>query len=134
MTERLTCSNCGAPITRSGNETSVTCPHCKTVTDVPGLESDRGDSGHRHAHGGGSDGGDGPSILIIQTGPTVVGRGGSVVVRRSSSFTWPIFVVLMVIGISAYVRMRVAHTEQAIEKAVDKAEKAAERPPPKGHH
>ena len=132
MTERLTCSNCGAPITRSGNETRVTCPHCQTVTDVPGLESDRDDSSRHHAGGRGSSD-DGPSILIIQTGPTVVGGGGSVVVRRSSS-SWigSLFVILFVLGIIVFVKMRIAHTEQAIEKAVDTAEKAAEHP--KGHH
>ena len=33
MAEKLMCSNCGAPVTRTGTDTSVACPHCQIVTE-----------------------------------------------------------------------------------------------------
>jgi hypothetical protein len=158
MTERLMCSNCGGPVTRTGNETSVTCTHCQTVTEFPPVRSassaaddDEGDNGKRRGRDDGPR--DVPAIVIIQTGGGMPqGNVRPIIVQRRSSFPFfvvPIFFVLVSVGISAFIRARAAKLESAIpsaekaaeraadkgEKAAEKAEKAAEKPPEKkGRH
>jgi uncharacterized Zn finger protein (UPF0148 family) len=148
MTERMNCSNCGAPVTRTGNEARVACPHCQTVTEFashrhvsepPDSDEDLDDvdsSRHRHVGSGEAI----PQIVIIQ------GGGGTTIVRRTSYLPFligPILFIAISAGIS-FMHMRAARTaasqvagaEKAVEKAektAEKAEKAAEKKPG-GHH
>ena len=162
MTERLNCSNCGAPVTRTGRETRVTCTHCQNVTEFPALAppagraSQRSDDDDDDDSGGGGRGGI-PNIVIIQappmamqqaaapppqrilvqgpgmSGPSVVNRP-IVIVRRSSPvrIVGPIFFILLFIGVSTYIRMRATHAVESAEKGAEHEEKAAERGGEKG--
>lgn len=148
MTERLTCSNCGGPVTRTGNETRVTCPHCQNVTEFPPLEtaSDTDNDGASPLLDRGGAGRDVPAIVIIQSGPTVVTgspapfTGSPVIVRRRSFlpfFLGPILLILLAVGISTWVRLHAARlaesipaAEKAAEKDLQKAEKAADKKSP----
>ena len=150
MTERLNCSNCGAPVTRNGRESRVTCPHCQNVTDFGSSgssSSSRDDDSDddldvdssRH-HSGSNEI---PQIVIIQ-------GGGPTIVRRTSYFPFligPIFFILISVGISimhARAARNAASTVNNAEKAVEKAEHAAEKTEhaaekpgekkPAGHH
>jgi hypothetical protein len=138
MTERLTCSNCGGPVTRTGDETHVTCPHCGQATDIP-APSPVAAPLPVNAGGSGYGGGDIPAIVIIQSAPTVFqenlthGVPRPVVVRTPSILRYifvPIVFVVIATAITTFVRLRAAHVTQSIEaaeKAVEKAEKAADR-------
>jgi hypothetical protein len=144
MSGSLTCSNCGAPITRNGGETHVICSHCKSANDFPpdhGSERRDHSSMDRHERGHMDEDEGIPNIVIIQAGPTVVNSGPSpVYVRRRSSGTGLfsiLFSVILFLAIGAYIRHRVTHAmaeansaERQIEKSVEKSEKAAE----KKHH
>jgi hypothetical protein len=151
MTERLSCSNCGAPVTRNGRETRVTCPHCQNVTEFPPVRSASDDDDDD----GGGRGGGIPNIVIIQAPPMIVPQQQQqqyapqavrvvhdrpvVIVRRGSGFriAGPIFFILLFVGISTYIRMRAAHVEESVDKAEHGAEhpgeKAGEKKPA-GHH
>jgi hypothetical protein len=113
MTEKLMCSNCGAPVTRTGTDTSVACPHCQTVTEFPPVASASRSSGSSGGGGGSGGsrrsrdddddddddddrGGHIPNIVIIQApaaapapqqivlGPRII-QSGPVYVRRQRS-------------------------------------------------
>ncbi len=146
MTERLTCSNCGGPVTRNGNETRVTCPHCQNVTEFPPLETPGGADDDDVSPREGRGGRDVPAIVIIQSGPTIVagrstpGTTSPIIVRRTSFlpyFLLPIVLILLSAGVTTWLRIRAAHlaaaipaAEKAAERDMQKAEKAAERKPP----
>jgi len=136
MPERLSCSNCGAPITRAGTETRGTCTHCQHVTEFPAVESahsrnrdhdDDDDASNGHGHI--------PQIVIIQGGPTVVRSEPTVVVSGggSSIVSWIIYAVIFFSfsgGIGGYVRHRTAAARAAsapvgAENDAEKAQKAA---------
>jgi hypothetical protein len=148
MTERLTCSNCGGPVTRNGNETRVTCTHCQNVTEFPPLDTagDADDDEESPRQGRGGGGRDVPAIVIIQSGPTVVAGGsspvstGPIIVRRTSLapyFLLPIVLILLSVGVTTWLRLRAAHlaeaipaAEKAAERDIQKAEKAADKKSP----
>ena len=139
MTEGLTCSNCGGPVTRKGGETRVTCPHCEHVMEVAPLPSAAPPAYHDDRMR--------PIVVIrepvIHEAPIVIVRSGTTVVRRSSSvapFVTSLIFVLFAIGVSAFVHMRAvrlaSQVPAAAERAAEKAEKAVEKSErkPTGHH
>ena len=143
MAEKLMCSNCGAPVTRTGTETSVACPHCQVVTEFPPVPAAVGASGARDRHDRRDDDDNGrfPSIVIIQAPaqqpvqqiiqrPIIVSGPGSstTYVRRRSLASYlagPIFFIIVFAVVGAYVRSRAAHAVAEAEKGVHEAEKSA---------
>jgi len=152
MAEKLMCSNCGAPVTRTGTETSVACPHCQVVTEFPPVPVAAGASGssgsHHHRRDRDDDDDDDddgriPNILIIQAPaaqqpvqqivqrPIIVSGPGSstTYVRRQRSLAsylvGPIFFIIIFAAVGAYVRSRAAHAVAEAEKGVHEAEKGA---------
>jgi hypothetical protein len=149
MTDRVMCSNCGAPVTRQGSESSLPCPHCQVANDFPVAASaasapSKGSSrSHRRDDDDGDDRGRGiPRIVIIQApptvgqGPRVVQSGPVYIQRRRSMVSYlivPIIFVLMTSGVVSFIRaraVRLASEIPAAEKAAERgAEKGAERAP-----
>jgi len=130
MTERLTCSNCGAPVTRQGTETRVTCTHCQNVTEfAPIASDDEDDDDYEHDHGRG--GNHVPQIVIIQGGgPSVVRHESPVIIERPSFLPfilYPLIFIALSGGVGGYVHHRASKVSSAItgaENAVAAAEKA----------
>jgi len=153
MTEKLMCSNCGAPVTRTGTDTSVACPHCQVVTGFPPVASAApaggSSGGSRRSRRDDEDddddddddrGGHIPNIVIIQaaapppqqivTAPRII-QSGPIYVRRQRSLAsmliGPIVFLVIFVAVGAFIRAKVSKEIPAAERAVKEAERAAKK-------
>ncbi len=154
MTERLTCTNCGAPITRNGDETRVVCQHCQHVTECAPVAPPAPPAGAARARDDDDDGGRVPNIVIIQApapppqvvtrvvqapaqapqvvtrvvqAPPVVLQGRPVVIVRRSASPARIFGPLLVVLFVVGVSFYIRARAAHVAESVHAAEQGAEK-------